>query len=103
MELKSRIAKKYTPVESVSDQVINHFIAQMEQVAPTQITDPTMLQPGQVITDQAGESLTVIENDPMTDNVVLAPSDTAQNVPEGTTTVQETDLATQYSMDSKDY
>ena len=101
MELKSKIAKNHKPAESVSDQVINHYIAQMEGVQP--ITDPTMLQPGQVVTDQAGGPMQVVENDPATTNVVLAPVDQAQNVPDGVQTVEEADLATQYSMQPTEY
>jgi hypothetical protein len=58
-----------------------------------QTVDPTQLQIGESVYDDTGAEHVVVENDPTKTNVVLMPADQAQQaVPEGVTTVEETDL-----------
>ena len=89
MQLKASKTKRRIYKRTVADEVCRAFIAQ------TTVTDPNMIQPGQVLVDQSGQEMQVVENQPTTDNVVIAPAD--QDVPEGTTSVPNMDL-TNYSV-----
>jgi len=98
MEFKHKNARK-DYVESVSDQVINHFIAQATQPQSQQpVIDPKMLQPGQKVIDQTGKEMTVMQNNQQDDSTTLVPSDKVQTVPEGVQTIKNTDVQNQYQV-----
>ena len=88
MQLKASKSKIKQYKRTLAEDICREFIAQ-------QITDPNMVQPGQVLTDQMGNDLQVVENDPSKQDVVLAPAE--ETVPEGTTSVPDAEL-NQYTM-----
>lgn len=93
MQLKASKTQKYTYKRTVADDVCRSFLAQHQTV-----TDPNMVQPGQVVVDQMGNEMQVVENEPTDPNVVLAPA--GEEVPEGTTTVPNQEL-NQYTIDTQ--
>lgn len=93
MQLTASKNKKYTYKRTVADDVCRTFLAQQQTV-----TDPNMVQPGQIVTDQMGNQMQVVENEPTDPNVVLAPA--GEEVPEGTTAVPNQEL-NQYTIDTQ--
>ena len=85
MQLTAKKAKRRVYKRSVADEVCRDFIAQT-------VTDPNMVQPGQVLVDQTGNEMQVVENDPTKQDVVMAPA--GDQVPEGTTSIPNMELNT---------
>jgi len=65
----------------------------------TTTLDPQSIQVGQPVYDSTGKEMVVLENDPNTTNVTMMPADQqGQAVPQGVETIEETDLASGYSL-----
>ena len=73
--------------------------AQAAPIDPSQTLDPNQLQVGQQVYSPEGEPMTVVENPDDTTTTTLMPADqSGTDVPAGVETLEETELASQYSL-----
>lgn len=73
--------------------------AQVAPADPNQNLDPNALQVGQQVYSPEGEAMTVVENPMDTTTTTVMPADqSGTDVPEGVETLEESELAAQYSI-----
>jgi len=73
--------------------------AQAAPVDPSQGLDPSQLQVGQQVYSPEGTPMTVVENPQDTTTTTVMPADqSGTDVPQGVETLEETELASQYSL-----
>lgn len=97
-----KIARKKAPKTlGVFDAIISKY-AQAVPVDTTTI-DPTQVQQGQSVYDPTGKEYLIVEDDPTTTHKTLMPADQrGKDVPEGITTVDDSELSVDYSVQEPD-
>ena len=94
----SKRKAKHMPNYSIFADLATKY-AQAAPVDPNQSLDPTQLQVGQQVYSPEGEAVTVVENPMDTTTTTVMPADqSGTGVPEGVQTLEETELASQYTL-----
>lgn len=83
---------------SIFEDLINKY-AQVTPVDPNQSLDPNQLQVGQQIYSPQGDAAVVVENPMDTTTTTVMPADqSGVDVPQGVETLEESELAAQYTL-----
>jgi len=98
----SKRKAKHMPNYSIFADLASKY-AQVTPPDPNQSLDPNQLQVGQQVYSPEGEAVTVVENPMDTTTTTVMPADqSGTDVPEGVQTLEESELAAQYSLQPTD-
>ena len=97
---KGNIGKDFSKRTPKSLGVFAALIEKYSQAAPVEVDlDPMQVQPGQSVYDPTGKEYLIVEDDPTTTHKTLMPADQrGKDVPEGITTVEDSELSVDYSI-----